>query len=220
MPRVSADDRRRDLIEAAFKVMARVGVSAATTRLIAAEAGVPQSVFHYCFRSKDELFQELTQTVVASMLGSAMDSLVEADTFEESVRRSLQELWSPALKQPDHQLVLYELTTAMLRDPAGAEMARWQYEQYFEHTGQLLEALAERADMTWTMPRDVLSRMATTMVDGLILGWLTDRDTDAVTRTIDQFAQYLATQATPKSGRPAKAATKRTARGTRAKLTR
>jgi AcrR family transcriptional regulator len=217
MPRVSAEDRRRDLIEAAFKVMARVGVSAATTRLIAAEAGVPQSIFHYCFRSKDELFQELTQTVVASMLGSAMDSLIEADTFGESVRRSLQELWSPAVKHPDHQLVLYELTTAMLRDPAGAEMARWQYEQYFDHTGKLLEALAERADMTWNVPLDVLSRMTTTMVDGVILGWLTDRNTDDVTRTIDQFAQYLATQASPKPMRVKKGAASRSLERGRAK---
>lgn len=201
MPRVSADERRRDLIEAAFRVMARVGVPMATTRLICAEAGVPQSVFHYCFRSKDELFKELTQTVIGSMLGGALDSLVDSETFDVSVRQSLQQLWRTAIEHPDRQLVLYELTTALLREPDTAELAHWQYQRYFDDSRQLLQALADRADMTWTTPIDVLGRMTTTMIDGMILGWLTDHNTDEVSEAVDAFADYLTTQARPKTTR-------------------
>lgn len=181
--------------------MAQVGVSGATTRLICAEAGVPQSVFHYCFRSKDELFKQLTQTVISNMLGNAMDSVVEAATFGDSVRESLQQLWRTAVAHPDRQLVLYELTTAMLRDRQTSKLARWQYSAYFDDSRRLLQALAERSQMSWTVPLDVLSRMTTTMIDGIVLGWLTDHDTHQVSETIDAFAQFLAGAARHGSGR-------------------
>ncbi len=199
MARVSADQRRQDLTAAAFRVMARVGVPAATTRSIAEEAGVPQSVFHYCFRSKDELFRHLTREVVEHMLGDALDSLVVGDTFEESVRRSIRALWTSAVSHPERQLVLYELTTAALREPGGEDLARWQYEQYFDHGRQLLGALAAQGGMQWAAPLDVLGRMVATMVDGLVLGWLADRDSEEVEASLDLFTAVLVWYATPRS---------------------
>lgn len=197
MARISAEQRRQDLTEAAFRVMARVGVPAATTRLIAEEAGVPQSVFHYCFRSKRELFQQLTKVVVDAMVGEALGAVVEADTLEESVRRSLRGMWENAAAHPDRQLVLYELTTAAMREPGDEDLARWQYEQYFAHTGRLLEELARRHDIAWTVPLAVLSRMTTTMIDGVILGWITDKDTDQVLATLDLCATCIAALSKP-----------------------
>lgn len=196
MARVAAERRRQDLTEAAFRVMSRVGVSAATTRLIAEEAGVPQSLFHYCFKSKDELLQQLTRVVVSSMAGDALDSFVESDSFEESVRRSLRQWLQNAIDEPERQLVLYELTTAALREPNGLDLARWQYEQYFLNTKQLLLALEAKGGVAWQAPIDVLSRLTTTMIDGLILGWCTDHDTPQAESTLDLFAAQLASLAT------------------------
>lgn len=202
MARISADQRRQDLTEAAFRVMAEVGVSATTTRLVAEEAGVPQSLFHYCFRSKGELFQQLTRHVVDSMLGDALDSLVDGGTFEQSVHRSIRELWTSAVSHPERQLVLYELTAASLRELGGEDLARWQYEQYFDHGRQLLTALAARGGMEWTAPLDVLGRMMTSMIDGTVLGWLTDRDSEEAEASLELFAAVLVSYATPRSAVP------------------
>lgn len=192
MARVSAEQRRQDLTEAAFRVMTRVGVSSATTRLIAEEAGVPQSVFHYCFRSKDELLQQLTKVVVHEMVGDALQSVVEGDSFEDSLRLSLRGIWENGIRQPSHQLVLYELTTAALREPKGQALATWQYEYYWENTGRFLQEVADRSGVSWAHPLDVLSRMTTTMIDGLILGWLADPDTQRAEASLDLFAAQLA----------------------------
>ena len=59
MPRVSAVKRREDFIEAAVRVIARHGVDGATTRRIAAEAGAPLASLHYCFNTKEQLFDEI-----------------------------------------------------------------------------------------------------------------------------------------------------------------
>ncbi|MFE3105251.1 TetR/AcrR family transcriptional regulator [Nocardia tengchongensis] len=206
MARVSADQRREDLAAAAVRVMMKVGVPATTTRLISDEAGVPQSVFHYCFRSKEELFEQLTRDVVESMVGealdavgNALDAVGNAENFETSVQRSMQGLFTNAAEQPERQLVLYELTCLALRDPEKAGFAEWQYKQYFDHTGQLLVALADRAGVEWVAPINVLSRMVTTMIDGLILGWMADGNTEEATQAMDLFSAQLAGLAVAKS---------------------
>jgi len=67
------DERRRELVEAALRVMARDGVAAATTRAVTAEAGMTQSRFHYCFRSKAELLHEVVETMVSNQVTSVLD---------------------------------------------------------------------------------------------------------------------------------------------------
>jgi AcrR family transcriptional regulator len=59
VPRMSADARRAELLQAALRVMSRDGIAAGTTRAIVAEAGMPLATFHYCFRSRNELLREL-----------------------------------------------------------------------------------------------------------------------------------------------------------------
>ncbi|MBX8827352.1 TetR/AcrR family transcriptional regulator [Ochrobactrum sp. SFR4] len=200
MARVSAEQRRKDLTLAAFRVMTRVGVSSATTRLIAEEAGVPQGVFHYAFRSKDELFRQLIYVVVEGMVGDALDAMVEGVSFQESLQRSLRQMWNNAITHPDCQLVLYELTAAALREPGGETLARWQYDQYFAFTKKLLLSLAEHTGVRWLAPVDVLSRMVSSMMDGLVLAWITDRNTEDSVAALDIFSSQLAKFAIIKDG--------------------
>jgi AcrR family transcriptional regulator len=55
----SVEDYRLQLVEAAMRVISRDGVAQATTRRIAAEAGVSTASLHYSFRDKEELFAEV-----------------------------------------------------------------------------------------------------------------------------------------------------------------
>ncbi|MBM4498320.1 TetR/AcrR family transcriptional regulator, partial [Rhodococcus hoagii] len=52
--------------------------------------------------------------------------------------------------------------------------------------------LAETAGIEWTVPIPVLSRMVTTAIDGLILGWLADGRTDEVEASLAAFAKVFA----------------------------
>lgn len=197
MARVPVEQRRKDLVEAAFRVMARDGIGQSTTRAICAEAGVHQSVFHYSFASKKELFQELIRTTVVDMVDAAV--LVSEVTLEpgESFRRGMQRVWEVAQAQPDRQLVGYELTTFVLRDPELAELAAWQYQQYFAQSQRFLSAIESASTTTWSIPRDVVVRMLTSAIDGLILGWLADDDTETGAAAMAAFADYFTSLAVP-----------------------
>lgn len=196
MPYVSAEQRRRDLIDAAIRVTADVGLAAASTRAICAEAGVQQSVFHYCFSSKEELLRELTREVVADIVETAVQNLRPGADVEESLLQGLTGLWQSVCGQPEKQLVFYELTVGALRAPERSDIAEWQYREYYASTGKFLVRLAETAGIEWAVPIPILSRMVTTAIDGLILGWLADRRDDEVEASMASFAKAFAGLAT------------------------
>ena len=197
MARVSAEHRRQSLIEAAFTVMARDGVAAASTRAITAEANAPLSAFHYCFRTKQELLKELTTTVVAGMVAEARQALHPGANLHDALREGMRGLWSVAARHPDQQLVGYELTCLSLRDPALAGLGKWQYDCYFQAAAQFLEDLAAAAGTKWRLPIPVASRMFVTFIDGVILGWLADRNDEQALDALDGFVDQLAAFAEP-----------------------
>jgi AcrR family transcriptional regulator len=197
MTRVPAEQRRQELIDAAFKVMARDGVAAASTRAITAEANAPLSAFHYCFRSKQELLQELTKTVVNDLVSEARQALQPGADLHDALHDSMRRLWSTAARHPDQQLVLYELTCLSLRDPALAGLGKWQYDCYFDSAAQFLEDLAAAAGTKWRLPIPVISRMFVTFIDGVVLGWLADHNDAQVLEALDGFVDQLAVFAEP-----------------------
>ncbi|OZC44399.1 hypothetical protein CH286_20790 [Rhodococcus sp. WWJCD1] len=196
MARVPVGQRRQELVEAAFRVIAASGIQKTTTRAICAEAGVNQGIFHYCFNSKKELFQELIRSVVTGMVETSAEikparSDTDTDTAT-AVRTVFDTAWQHARAHPDRHLVGYELTTMALRDDELSDLAAWQYRQYFEQSVRAMAAVEESAHIRWSIPMPVLGRMVATILDGLVLGWLADRDDDATERALTQFADVVA----------------------------
>ena len=60
--RVDVDARRKDLLEAVWRIIPRAGIAAATTRAIAREAGVSNGVLSHYFPDKDSLLIEALRT--------------------------------------------------------------------------------------------------------------------------------------------------------------
>jgi AcrR family transcriptional regulator len=185
------------LLAAAVRVMAWDGIAQTTTRAITEEAGMPRGSFHYCFRSKDELLRELITVVVGDMVQAARDAPGERSDLLQRLRTGLRALWGSVTEHPDEQLVLYELTTYALRDPATVELARWQYESYYGQATEYLTFVAEQEGIGWSLPMPTLARLLVTVIDGLSLNWLPDRDSAAALGVLDAFAAHLATLAAP-----------------------
>ncbi|MFC8509997.1 TetR/AcrR family transcriptional regulator [Streptomyces sp. NPDC057411] len=200
MSRRSADERREQLIDAAIRVMIRDGVAKATTRAVVAEAGLPLGAFHYCFRSKEQLLH----SVIERIMLRALDPPAPADpaapggvSVDEVVRGTLRAYWDRVRQSPDEHLLTYELTQYALRKPGLADVARGQYRHYTEVSLRQLETIAVRAAAEWTMPLPVLARYGLSVLDGLTLNWLIDRDDEAASAALDAYADHLVTLARP-----------------------
>ena len=193
MVRLPADQRREQLTEAAIRVMTRDGVTKATTRAIVAEADISLSVFHYAFRSKQELLGAVIDRLIEQSATEArrgMEAVDRGATLSEVIRASLQAYWDHVLAYPEKHLLTYELTQFALRTPGFEDVARRQYAQYVAaHTdflGQLDATFGAR--FAWPVP--VLASYLAVFLDGVTLNWLATRDDTAA----DALLNAVATQ--------------------------
>ncbi|HEX3787743.1 MAG TPA: TetR/AcrR family transcriptional regulator [Pseudonocardiaceae bacterium] len=197
MPRIPAEQRRAELVAAAWRVMAAEGVAAATTRAIVAEAGMPLGAFHYCFRDKAELFHELVRHTVTEDLAAAMAPLKVTTDVRKALRDSLRGLWQRMTADRDRQLVLNELTAFSLRDPALVELQVWKYQQYLDGATRYFETLAERAGVSWGIPTALVGRMFVAVLGGASDTWLVTGDSAGGWQMLRAFATALAAQTRP-----------------------
>lgn len=72
-------DARRRLIEATARVMQEEGYAAATSRRVAAEAGVKQALVYYYFPAMDDLFVEVLRAGAETALERMRSALTDDD---------------------------------------------------------------------------------------------------------------------------------------------
>jgi len=198
MARVSSHDRRLLLVQAALRVIARNGVTSATTRAIVAEAGMSLASFHYAFTSRDEMMRELVAHVVENETLAAFSGLRLGADIRTSIRDALTAFFEGAvIADPEHEQVMFEIMQYALRTPDIRHLAKEQYARYRAAVTELLVAGATSAGVTWTIPVDDVARIVLTLTDGLTFGWLADRDTDAALRVIEFAADSLSTLTVP-----------------------
>jgi AcrR family transcriptional regulator len=193
LARLPATQRREDLVQAAIRVATREGLTAATTRRIAGEAGVSVGIVHYCFRSKEELLGEVVRVLAMEGYTAAADALPADGDAEELIGRAVHAFWKLIEATPERQLLTYEVITWALRTPDVEPIAREQRDRQIEGIQQLMTLIAQAAGIEWTRPVDDLARMVLAVTDGVVLSWLVDHDSDAVVRALDAFVGQFAT---------------------------
>src|SRR3954469_1695771 len=158
---MSAAQRRELLGEEAIRVKKRAGVARATTRAIAQEAEMPLGVFHYAFRSKQELMALVVQTIARRSRAVMDQAVFSGQTAEvsEIVKAVMLAYFNHVVAHPHEHLVTYELTTSALRDPELEEVAKEQYDFYLQDNEQLLTAGAELLKLEVDGDMAVVTRM-------------------------------------------------------------
>ncbi|GAA4035453.1 hypothetical protein GCM10022247_71250 [Allokutzneria multivorans] len=160
MGRLDASQRREQIVAAAHRVLVEQGVRAATTRRVAAEAGVTVGLIHYHFATKDELFAEVLARSTESLVRAVRTASPEGSTLQECVRG----LIARVVARSDVLLGQLQLTIAVMR---GAELAQLATAKY----RAVVAALAERFRETPDPPADpeALALVFLTVADGLVV---------------------------------------------------
>jgi AcrR family transcriptional regulator len=201
--RMSAVERREKLVDAAIRVMTRDGVARATTRAIAAEAGMPLGVFHYAFQSKQELIAMVTETISQRSKADIDDAVLSNDPAEDWLAVALAGLcayFDHVVAHPDEHLVTYELAVSALRDPELRDAARRQFDYYLSENEKLLVAAAELFDVEYAVPVGVLTRLMFSLMDGLALNWLAKGDEEEARQVVALAGELLVSQVRPRLG--------------------
>ncbi|GAB3822785.1 TetR/AcrR family transcriptional regulator [Kribbella italica] len=191
MPRIPAEVRRTALVQAAIQVATREGLAATTTRRIAQELGISVGVVHYCFRSKEELLHEVIRVIADAQVQAARTAIVPGADLASSVRNAFVGFWKLVEETPEAQLLTYELTSWALRNADTEPLAREQRESQLAGIEQILGEISAACGVSWSVPAGQLARMTLAITDGVTLGWLVDRDTDAAVLVLETFVDHL-----------------------------
>jgi AcrR family transcriptional regulator len=191
MPKiVDHADRRRELAEAAWRVIVKHGLEATTTRMIAKESGYSAGVLAHYFESKDEILVEalrISHDGVDRRIRAAVEDKDGLDalrsfcievlpTSPESVRETHLEMsmWSRALVNEDVHSV------------QRSEASRWR--RFME--GLIVQA--QRSGELVEVPPRTIAVVLSAVIDGLSIYGLLYPDRFGKAELIDFFDKALA----------------------------
>src|SRR5688572_4336657 len=158
MPRVPAQERRADLVQAAIQVATREGLAATTTRRIAQELGISVGIVHYCFRSKEELLHEVIRVISDAQVVAARSAITPGGDLAGSVRNAFLGFWKLVEATPEEQLLTYELTSWALRNADTEPLAREQRATQLAGIEAILAAISAATEVEWKVPAEQLAR--------------------------------------------------------------
>jgi AcrR family transcriptional regulator len=191
MPRMSVADRREKLIDAAIAVMAREGVANATTRGIVAEAGMQIGVFHYCFRSRDELIGEVARAISARSFGAVGEVLERTDDPAELIRGCVDAFWRHIENDPLAWQLIFELTHFSLRQPGWESAARANRTRNIDAVAGLLMVVGEKEAVQWRSPVELLAPYVLATIEGITFQWLVHREADTARELFAHLVDHL-----------------------------
>lgn len=180
MARVSAKERSLQFVQAAARVIARDGVGAATTRRIAAEAEAPLAALHYCFRSKDELLEEVYRYLSADY-ARALEPMSPDAGIEETVAQHAHRIWNRMLAEPHEQVTTFELLLRRYRLNADEQeralaVNRTMYEGWVNSTADVLRQGAVNSGLKTEVDFVTTARFFIAAIDGASMQHVADPD--------------------------------------------
>jgi AcrR family transcriptional regulator len=178
-------DRQAEILAAAVRVLAREGIAQATTRRLAAEAGINQATLLYYAGSKDALLLAVLREMMRLTGEIALAAAPTGLSPREAIRQSIIAFWEHVEAAPELQIMQYELTLYALRNPESAWLAREQYDGYRVVVEERLREAYTSAGATCAIPFDVLARVIVAGLDGLILQFISDRTTARARRDLE-----------------------------------
>src|ERR1700758_3917225 len=112
------DSTTRDmLVDATSQIMVEEGYAAATSRRVAAEAGVKPALVHYYFPTMDQLYLDVFRRGAAAYLERQREALASD--------RPLHAFWETLIEPKDTRLLLEFMGLANHRKEIRAEIATW-----------------------------------------------------------------------------------------------
>ena len=195
----TSDERRSAILAAAIRVLAREGIAEATTRKIAKEAGVNQAMLGYYFGSKDDLLLAVLQEMMRTTAEVVRETAVVKGSLREAIADSLRAFWAHVETAPELQIMQYELTLYAIRHPDSTWLAKQQYAGYCAVVEALFQEACASARQTCAVPFTEIARFVVGGLDGLILQFISDRDTARARRDLNHLIEAVLalTQAHP-----------------------
>jgi len=176
--RMSAADRRRQVLDVGLEVFARHGYHETSMSALAAEAGVTKPVLYQHFASKHDLFEELL-----SETGDRLMRAIEASEVEDTPRRRVEAGFRSFFRFFEERPAAFALLygTSLAVDPDFRRDARRVRDTFAEYLAGLIQTVDHESALAMAAGINGLS-------EGMIRHWMHEEDP----RTAEEMAALAA----------------------------
>ncbi|MET3205817.1 UNVERIFIED_ORG: AcrR family transcriptional regulator [Arthrobacter sp. UYEF13] len=171
--RVSAEDRKEQLISATVELMRREGVQSVTIRAIAKEANAPLATAHYCFSNKEELMEAAAEAWFKNLSRFSSDVPVHLG-LRKAVEQLAEGYWRALEEEPESILSEIELILWATRNAAVSPLAGRIYPAYEVELGNMFASAAQNTGEQCLMEFATLVRIFLMIYDGAAIQYMTD----------------------------------------------
>lgn len=189
---VSAEVRRKQLIDAAKWTLQSDGIAQCSLRAVASRAGVPLGTMQYVFSSKESLLRAVIESVIDD-ISIVLETSADVDHgLENAIHTGISTYWEAMVhKEADLQIMQYELTTYALRSVNQQDLAGWQYSRYVDIVANWFKEAAERSGETCAMSFLKLARLTVALLDGIILQYVCDRNSTRARSDVSSLVKMI-----------------------------
>ena len=164
--RMSAADRRRQVLDVGLEVFARHGYHETSMSALAAEAGVTKPVLYQHFASKHDLFEELL-----SETGDRLMRAIEASEVEDTPRRRVEAGFRSFFRFFEERPAAFALLygTSLAVEPDFRRDARQVRDTFAEYLAGLIRTVDHESALAMAAGINGLS-------EGMIRHWMHEED--------------------------------------------
>jgi AcrR family transcriptional regulator len=171
--REAPDVRRRSIIQAAMRSIAKYGFAGTTIGNICAEAQVSRGLVNHHFGTKEELLRQAYKELCEEWEFQTRDILLEANRDpEDKLRAMIRVNFGPTLFKQEHLGIWIGFWSAIGKSPALKKLNRELYKDDRNAYERTIEEIAAKRGRSVDARRAAISLSA--LMDGLWLQWCLD----------------------------------------------
>jgi AcrR family transcriptional regulator len=190
------EDRRRQLISVASRLIADKGIEALRTRDIAAAAKINIATLHYHFPTKEALVQAVIADFIDQFRSARESKHLPVESARQQLRLEMQDVRTRLTSAQEQLAVLTELAIRARRDPAIAQILRHMDRGWHRQLSGILQRGKDGGEFRRDLDAD--SAASAIMAQLRSLGFLVEPKQAVVLRIFDQIEAQIETWLMPR----------------------
>jgi AcrR family transcriptional regulator len=181
-------DRKTELVEIAYRLIAQRGLEGLRIRQVAAEAGIDNGTLHYHFPTKEALILGVVDYLMEDLRNNRAVWKDGEPTALDELRMEFEDIRLRLHRTPEQFIVLSDLAVRSWRDPVVAKMFRKLDDGWHAHLTALLKRGLQQSIFRKNLNVPLCSRMIMVALRGIGYQSRLPR------RKVDEFLSELAAQ--------------------------
>ncbi len=168
-----ADIRRQEIVDAFYRCVVNKGLTNASIRKIAKEAGVQPSILHHYFKDRDEMIEQMVESFADTIFENFLEEMKTYPDPDTRFFKALEFMYSPGMINEEYSGFFLECCVEARRNPrVRATMATT-----FERFRETIITYMKEMNILRQLPEAQKENYATVLIaihEGLELQWYID----------------------------------------------